>query len=70
MTLFPIFAFGLVITGIVIKGILNARLMFQAEIHAQTIRQQHQLKWREHSENLALNPVCLEPRRRRHSKAS
>jgi hypothetical protein len=45
-------------------------LMFQAEIHAQTIRQQHQLKWREHSENLALNPVYLEPRRRRHSKAS
>jgi hypothetical protein len=29
MTLFPVFAFGLVITGIVIKGILNARLVYR-----------------------------------------
>lgn len=70
MTLFPIFAFGLVITGIVIKGILNARLMYQAEKQAQTIRQQHQLKWREFSEDVAPNPIYLEQRRRRHSKAS
>ena len=70
MTLFPIFAFGLLITGIVIKGILNARLMFQAEKHAQTIRQQHQLKWREYSENVAPDPVYLEQRSRRHSNAS
>lgn len=70
MILFPIFAFGLVITGIVAKGIFNARLMMQAAERAQLIRQQHQLKWRDYSENLANYPIELEQRRRRQYKVS
>jgi hypothetical protein len=70
MTLFPIFAFGLVITGIVIKAILNARLMIQADKYTESLRQHHQLKWREFSDHLAPHPVVLEERLRRQSKAS